>query len=259
MGVYSLSAASTPCLASVHRLVNQYLPFYSSVHRGTGFKSKISTHFFEKCRSAVLKFVGADETLNVAIFVKNTTDAINKLARRFPFTDERNVVLTTGMEHHADDLPWRAFAPKTVHVNITEDGQLDMQDLDAKLEEYKDKVALVAVTGASNVTGFINPIHDIAKKAHRVGAKIFVDCAQLVAHRKVDMKPENDDEHIDYLAFSAHKMYAPLGVGVLVGPKSVFDQGIPDIQGGGAVAYVSVQIKFITLGDLGFCNLGRFP
>jgi selenocysteine lyase/cysteine desulfurase len=109
------NAASTPALRFVQETIDAFLPYYSSVHRGTGYKSQISTFAYEHARQSVLKFLGADPVEHTCIFGKNTTEGINKLARRFPFTPERDVVLTSGMEHHSNDLPWRKMA-HTVHV-----------------------------------------------------------------------------------------------------------------------------------------------
>jgi selenocysteine lyase/cysteine desulfurase len=234
------NAASTPSLRLVQEAVNSFLPYYSSVHRGTGFKSQISTHAYEQARNAVLVFVGADPKDHTCIFGKNTTEAINKLARRFPFTPEKDVVITSGMEHHSNDLPWRSVA-KTIHVRLTADGRLDEADFDQQLMAYGNRVALVAITGASNVTGFINPIHRLAEKAHAVGAQILVDCAQLAPHRKVDMRPLDDPAHLDYVSISAHKMYAPFGTGALIGRRETFDQGDPDYRGGGTVEIVTLE------------------
>ena len=97
--------ASTPALKCVKELLDEYIPYYSSVHRGNGFKSLLSTHLYEEARKAVHEFVNANPADHVCIFTRNTTESINRLARRFPFTKERSVVLTTSMEHHADDLP----------------------------------------------------------------------------------------------------------------------------------------------------------
>jgi cysteine desulfurase/selenocysteine lyase len=202
------NAASTPALYAVQQAVDQFLIYYSSVHRGTGFKSQLSTQAYEDARQIVLHFLGASPQNHTCIFGKNTTEAINKLARRFPFTTRRNVVLTSAMEHHSNDLPWRAAA-HTVHTRLTEDGRLDEQDFDDKLAAYSDRVALVAITGASNVTGFINPIHRLAEKTHRAGASIFVDCAQLAPHRKVNMRSLDDPGHLDFAAISAHKISSP--------------------------------------------------
>ena len=144
------------------------------------------------------------------------------------------------MEHHSNDLPWRAAA-NVVHVKLTQGGRLDESDFDQILKQYSNRVALVAISGASNVTGIINPIHRLAEKTHKVGAKIAVDCAQLAPHRKVDMLPIDNPAHIDYLAISAHKLYAPFGTGALIGLKETFENGSPDISGGGTVEIVTLD------------------
>lgn len=234
------NAASTPSLKYVQTCINQFLMFYSSVHRGTGYKSQLSTHLYEQSRQVTLDFLGARNCEHTCIFVKNTTEAINKLARRFPFSAERNIVLTSGMEHHSNDLPWRA-STQTIHMKLTKDGRLDEDDFEHLLEKYSGRVALVAITGASNVTGFINPIYQIAKKAHQAGALIAVDCAQLAPHRKVDMRSLEDPAHIDFVTISAHKMYAPFGSGALVGRRDIFEQGEPDVTGGGTVEIVTLD------------------
>ncbi len=234
------NAASTPSFEAVQQAVNHFLVYYSSVHRGTGFKSQLSTHVFEQGREIVLRFLGADPATHTCIFGKNTTEAINKLARRFPFTPERNIVLTTGMEHHSNDLPWRSAAT-VIHVKLEADGRLDEADFDDKLSTYGARLALVAVTGASNVTGFLNPIHRLAEKAHRAGALFLADCAQLAPHRQVNMLPLDDPAHLDFAAISAHKMYAPFGTGALVGRRDIFEQGDPDYRGGGTVEIVTLE------------------
>jgi cysteine desulfurase/selenocysteine lyase len=138
------------------------------------------------------------------------------------------------MEHLANDLPWRDkfFVD---YIGTDQEGRLQMNDLENKLTKYKGKVKLVAVTGASNVTGYVNPIHEIARIAHRHGAEILVDGAQLVPHLPVNMKPADSPEHIDYLVFSAHKMYAPFGIGILIGPRKTFEKATPVYKGGGCV------------------------
>jgi selenocysteine lyase/cysteine desulfurase len=234
------NAASTPCLLSVQEAVNQFLQYYSSVHRGTGFKSMLSTHAYEQARQVVLSFLGANSEQHTCIFVKNTTEALNKLARRFPYSEKRKLVLTSGMEHHSNDLPWRSATP-TIHVRLLADGRLDEADFDAQLERYGDQVALVAITGASNVTGYLNPIHRLAEKAHRVGAQIAVDCAQLAPHRAVRMGSLDEPDHLDYISISAHKIYAPFGSGALIGRRDTFERGDPDMQGGGTVEIVTLD------------------
>ena len=234
------NAASTPPLKAVQQAVDDFLVYYSSVHRGTGFKSQLSTHAYEQARQIVMRFVGANSTDHTCIFGKNTTEAINKLARRLPFDPKRNIVLTSGMEHHSNDLPWRAVT-QVIHIGLTPDGQLDEAELDTQLSRYADKVALVALTGASNVTGFINPIHRLAEKAHAVGALFLVDCAQLAPHRKIEMLRLDQPEHLDFITLSAHKMYAPFGTGALIGRKDIFEHGDPDMSGGGTVEIVTLD------------------
>jgi cysteine desulfurase / selenocysteine lyase len=231
------NAASTPPLEEVVEAVQRFLPSYSSVHRGAGFKSRLSTAAYDEAHDTVARFVGADVTTNAVIFGKNTTEAINKLAYRFPLT-AGSVVLSTAMEHHSNDLPWRGRA-QVVRARVTAEGHLDEDDVDRLLAEHGTRVALMTVSGASNVTGAIPPIHRLARKAHAVGARILVDAAQLAPHRPIDVRPDDDPEHLDYVAFSAHKMYAPFGSGALVGCRATFEQGAPEYQGGGTVTVVT--------------------
>jgi cysteine desulfurase/selenocysteine lyase len=237
------NAASTPTFIPVQKKVDEFCRWYSNVHRGTGFKSKLSSWVFDEGRKIIARFVKADASKAV-IFCKNATEAINRLARRFHCPaigpEDKPVILTTVMEHHSNELPWRQ-AGNVVHVSLTNDGRVDMNDMHHKLDAYRGKVCLVAVTGASNVTGFINPIHDIARKAHAVGAQIAVDAAQLVPHRPIDMKSRDNPEHLDYLAFSAHKIYAPYGIGVLVAEPDIFAFGSPENVGGGVVDIVDLE------------------
>lgn len=234
------NAASTPPLKAVMETIANFMPYYSSVHRGTGFKSQLATHAYEEARKIVIEFLGADTDTHVCIFGKNSTEALNKLARRFPFSPERNVVLTSVMEHHSNDLPWREVA-EVVHVRLHSDGRLDLQDFDKQIAKHSERIALVAINGGSNVSGFISPIHDMAEKAHAVGAHIAVDCAQLAPHRSVKMGVLDDPHHIDYAIISAHKMYAPYGTGALVGRRDTFERGKPDMVGGGVVEIVTLE------------------
>ncbi len=234
------NAASTPSLKAVQQAVDDFLVYYSSVHRGTGFKSQISTHAYEQARHIMLEFVGADPAEHTCIFVKNTTEALNKLAHRFPFTPERNIVLTSGMEHHSNDLPWRAAA-KTIHIHLTPDGRLDEADFDARLAQYGPHVALVSITAASNVTGYLNPIRRLAEKTHAAGAMFCADCAQYAPHRAVNMLPLDDPAHLDFISISAHKMYAPFGSGAIIGRRDIFEHGDPDMRGGGTVEIVTLD------------------
>jgi len=231
------NAASTPPLREVLDAIGLFLPYYSSVHRGTGFKSRLSTAAYDEAHDTIARFVGADTSANTVIFGKNTTEAINKLAFRYPLAP-RSVVLSTAMEHHSNDLPWRGRA-QVVRARVTREGRLDEDDVDRLFAAYGERIALVAVSGASNVTGFVQPIHRLARKAHAVGARILVDAAQLAPHRRIDVKPDDDPEHLDYVVLSAHKMYAPFGTGALVGRRDTFLQGEPEYRGGGTVEIVT--------------------
>jgi cysteine desulfurase/selenocysteine lyase len=118
---------------------------------------------------------------------------------------------------------------------------LDLDDLQRKLEQLAGRAKLVAVTGASNVTGFVPPIYDIAELAHRHGAAILVDCAQLAPHRRVDVGPVDSPRHLDFVTLSAHKMYAPFGTGALIGSKEFFAHGAPTYRGGGTIEIVTLD------------------
>ena len=235
-------AASSPALTCVRDTVDDFLKWYSNVHRGVGYKSRLSSWAFESARDRVARFVGADPGGAVVVFCRNTTEAINRLAHRYPFR-KGDVVLTTLMEHHSNELPWRRVA-EVVHVAVTPDGRVDETDLDRKLSALAGRVRLLAVTAASNVTGYVNPVHDWARRIHAAGGEIVVDAAQLAAHRPIAMRPAGSPEHLDYVAFSAHKMYAPFGVGALVGSRRVFETGDPDIVGGGAVDIVGLESAY---------------
>ncbi len=233
------NAASTPALVDVLDAVQRFMPYYASVHRGTGFKSRLSTAAYDQAHEIVGRFVGADLATNTVIFGKNTTEAINKLSFRLPCPTD-SVIITTQLEHHSNDLPWRARHP-VIHVHATPEGRLDEDDFDRRLAQYAGRIALVAVTGASNVSGFIQPIHRLAAKAHAAGARILVDAAQLAPHRRMDMKADDDPEHLDFVVLSAHKMYAPFGTGALIGPKDIFLHDAPEYTGGGTVDVVTLD------------------
>jgi len=232
------NAASTPPFVSVMEEINQFATMYSSIHRGTGYKSQYSSKLFEEARSIVLKFVNADPSRDTVIFVKNTTEAINKLSYRLWDGNRKSVILTTWMEHHSNDLPWRNKF-QVDYVQTDSSGKLSLEDLESRLIKHKGNVKLVTVTGASNVTGYVNSIHKIAELAHRYQAKILVDGAQLVPHNSVNMNPKNPLHHLDYLTFSAHKMYAPFGIGVLIGPQETFQKGTSEFVGGGTAETVT--------------------
>jgi selenocysteine lyase/cysteine desulfurase len=219
-------AASAPALQHVADHVAQVLPYYSSVHRGAGFASQVSTALYESARTTIADFVGARPD-DVVIVTRNTTDALNLLAHSVP--DGGDVVFLDA-EHHANLLPWRGRAHRCVPVSHSLAGTVEKL-ADALRER---PTALVAVTGSSNVTGEILPIARIAAIAHAHGARIVVDAAQLAPHRRIDI----DALDIDYVALSGHKLYAPFGAGVLIGRRDWLDAAPPYLAGGGAVQEV---------------------
>lgn len=233
------NAASTPVLRDVLDTVESFLGWYSSVHRGTGFKSRVATQAYEDAREIVAGFVGASPREHLVIFGKNATEAVNKLSYRLALSPE-DVVLVSQMEHHSNDLPWRARA-RVEHVGVAADGRLDEADFERLLRLHAGRVRLVAVSGGSNVTGHMTDIHGLAAKAHAAGAQILVDAAQLAPHRRIDMGRLGDPGHLDYVALSAHKMYAPFGTGALIGRRDAFAQGEPEYRGGGTIDFVGLD------------------
>jgi selenocysteine lyase/cysteine desulfurase len=235
-GINFDNAASTPPLKRVRSAINSFAEVYSSVHRGTGYKSRVSTEAYERSREHVARFLNIDDKAQVVIFVKGTTDALNRIAAEQARLDGRRV-LVTEMEHHADLLPWRHRSGH-VMVELTQDGQIDLGAIDKALQTADGTIGLVAVCGASNVTGFVSPIHEVAELAHRHGALISVDAAQLAPHHRIDVRPAGDPGHLDFVSLSGHKMYAPYGAGVLVAPRDFFT-GAPEVMGGGAIQIVT--------------------
>lgn len=225
------NAASTPPFKSVLQLICEEAKWYSSIHRGAGYKSKYCTAKFEAARASVAAFCRADLEEQIVIFTKNTTEAINKVSHYLDCLPGEFVVFTK-MDHHSNELPWRILPHYCIGLR---DCELDLNELEAVLKTLRGRIKLVAVSGASNVTGYIPPIHTIAEMTHAAGAKILVDGAQLVPHRPVNIYPQEDPRHLDFLAFSGHKMYAPFGCGVLIGPKDIFDNPPPSQVGGGTV------------------------
>jgi selenocysteine lyase/cysteine desulfurase len=215
-------AATAPCAAVAADAVNQLLPGYASVHRGAGALSVRCTEAYEASRQAVAGFLGCrpDDRL---IFTRNTTDALNLLARAVP-----GGVVTFVGEHHANLLPW----VRAVRLPLPSTPDEAVSAVEHALRRYAP--ALVAVPGASNVTGELWPVAEIGRVARRYGARVVVDAAQLAAHRPVSLA----DLDVDYVAMSGHKLYAPFGVGVLAGRADWLDAADPYLRGGGASSYV---------------------
>lgn len=220
-------AASAPALAQVCDRVNALLPYYASVHRGAGYASRISTDCHENARTSVKRFLNCADD-QVVVFTRNTTDSLNLLASCVPGD---TVVLD--VEHHANFLPWTRHGRRVVPAadTIAETIRRVVAELCAK------PAALLAITGASNVTGEVLPLRRLAEIAHQCGARILVDAAQLAPHRRIDLC----DTGIDYLAFSGHKLYAPFGAGVLAGRRDWLDAAEPYLAGGGAVRQVGTS------------------
>jgi selenocysteine lyase/cysteine desulfurase len=225
-------AASTPALQVVADKVAQFLPWYSSVHRGAGYKSRRATAAYEAARQSAHRFAGrANEDGHVVVLCRNTTEAINQLAYRLQL-DADDVVATTVVEHHANLLPWARVAQRR-WVECGPDGTFTTDDVTAVLDHGK-RPALVAMTGASNVTGWLPPVEEICAEAHARGIPVLLDAAQLAPHRRLPPGP-------DFIAFSGHKLYAPYGAGALIGPRHVFATGDPFLAGGGAVDLVDLD------------------
>nr|WP_226899190.1 aminotransferase class V-fold PLP-dependent enzyme [Nonomuraea phyllanthi] len=224
-------AASAPCLEPVSAAVAAALPAYSSVHRGAGYASQLTTARYEQARHTVRAFVGARPD-DAVIFTRNTTDATNLLAGCLP-AGTTAVVFDT--EHHASLLPWKRsvrLAPPALPGEAVRAADEALAGIDGP--------KLLVVTAASNVTGELWPIAALAHIAHRHGARILVDAAQLVPHRRLNLTALD----LDYVAFSGHKLYAPFGAGALVGRRDWLAAGEPYLKGGGAVRSVADDVEW---------------
>jgi len=225
------AAASTGALEPVLGRVVEFLPSYSSVHRGAGHKSQLATQAYENARDAALRFAGREGRDDVAIICRNTTEAINHLAYRLRLRPDDTVV-TSVVEHHANLLPW-SRAASCRFIECRADGTFTVADVVAELDRAP-KPRLLAITGASNITGWLPPIDEVIEQAHDRDVPVLVDGAQLAPHRRLPAKA-------DFMAWSGHKMYAPFGAGVLVGPREAFADGDPFLAGGGAVELVELD------------------
>ncbi|MFU8875222.1 aminotransferase class V-fold PLP-dependent enzyme [Micromonospora sp. SL4-19] len=235
-------AASAPCARAAADAVAELLPWYASVHRGAGALSRRCTLAYERARQTVADFVGARPDDHV-VFTRNTTDSVNLLARALP---AGTTVVTFAGEHHANLLPWPrgsvrlpvpaspAEAVRALDAALRELRRVDASRSGAVADGRPGLPVLVAVTGASNVTGERWPVAELARVARRHDARILVDAAQLAPHAPVDLAALD----VDYLALSGHKLYAPFGAGVLVGRGDWLDAAPPYLAGGGATSHV---------------------
>jgi cysteine desulfurase/selenocysteine lyase len=233
-------------LSVVNELDLYYRKETSNVHRGLYWLSENATFKFEQTRDKLKDFLNASDRREI-IFTKGTTDAVNLVASSFgrKFLNPGDEILLSQMEHHSNIVPWQLIAEergaKIKVIPINEKGEI-------LIPEYKkllnSKVKLVSVVHISNALGTINPIKEMIKLAHEVGAKFFVDGAQAVAHQRVDVQ----DLNTDFYAFSGHKMFGPTGVGVLYGKKELLES-MPPYQGGGDMIDV-VTFEKTTFNDL---------
>ncbi|MEU1469922.1 aminotransferase class V-fold PLP-dependent enzyme [Streptomyces sp. NPDC005761] len=223
-------AASAPALQRVWDDVAAYAPYYGSVHRGAGYLSQLSTDLFESSRETVREFLGC-RTEDQVTFTRSTTDSLNLLAAALP-ADCQVFVFET--EHHASLLPWRDA--RVTYLNAPRTPAQAVETLERALagrDPYGP--ALVCVTGASNVTGELWPVKELAAAAHAHGARIVLDAAQLAPHHPVDIAVLD----VDWVAFSGHKLYAPFGSGVLAGRSDWLTAAEPYLAGGGASRQVA--------------------
>lgn len=214
----------------IDRIVRYYTEENSNIHRGTHYLSELSTQAFEHSRDTVAKFINAGKREEI-VFTKGTTDSINLVADTFStrYLAEGDEVIVTQLEHHSNIVPWQIACEKKGAVlkvlPITEKGDLMVEKLP---ELMTDRTRIIAVAHVSNVLGTINPVKDIVAIAHSRGIPVLVDGAQGIPHVKVDVQ----EFDCDFYCFSGHKMYAPMGVGVLYG-KEKWLNDLPPYQGGG--------------------------
>jgi cysteine desulfurase/selenocysteine lyase len=212
---------------------------YANIHRGIYDLSQRATELHEGARARVQRFINAAEAREI-VFTRNATEAINLVAQSFvrPRIRPGDQVLITGLEHHANIVPWQLlgqqFGLELVIAPINDDGELLLDRFEALLSE---RTRLVSVTWVSNALGTVNPVYDIVGLAHGRGLPVLLDAAQAVQHMPVDVQ----DLDCEFLAFSGHKLYGPSGIGVLYGKAELLEE-MPPYQGGGEmIASVSYE------------------
>jgi cysteine desulfurase / selenocysteine lyase len=229
--VYLDSAASAQRPASVIAAVDRYETFsHANVHRGVHQLSQEATELFERARERVRTFVNAYSTREV-IFTRGTTESINLVAQSYGRSrlNRGDEILLTALEHHANIVPWQLVAEQTgAVIKVVPMDRRGVISLDEVAAHLNERTRIVACAHVSNALGTVLPVREIVKLAHARGAVVLVDGAQAVPHQRVDLKEIN----CDFYAFSAHKMYGPTGIGVLVGRESLLE-AMPPWQGGG--------------------------
>ncbi len=232
----------------VEKMNEYYLRYNSNVHRGVHFLSNKCTDANEEARETVRRFINAASDKEV-IFTRGTTESINLVAFSFgeAFIGEGDEIVVTEMEHHANIVPWQMLCQRKGAVlkviPFKDNGELDLSKLDELLTE---RVKLVGVAYVSNVLGTVNPVDEIIRRAHAVGAKVLVDGAQAIQHIPVDVQALD----CDFFVFSGHKIYGPTGVGVLYGKEALLNE-MPPWQGGGEMIK-EVRFEKTTYNELPF-------
>ena len=213
---------------------------YANVHRGAYRLSEVATDAFEAARGAVARFINTPDVREV-VFTRNSTEAINLVAHSWGRGVMRpdQAVLISELEHHANIVPWQMLRddrgnPLRV-CRVTDSGELDMEDLAAKLAD--GKVGLVALAHMSNVLGTVTPVERVVALAHAHGAKVLLDGSQAVVHRRVDVAAIG----CDFYCFTGHKLYGPTGIGVLWGKLEHLDRMPPFLGGGDMIESVSFE------------------
>lgn len=232
------NGATTPPMKCAVEAIQKDLKWYGAIGRSKGQKNSYCTEKFNAARVDILKFFQLkEEDTHTVVYVKSATEGLNLLAHIL-LKQSRGMVLTTRMEHHANLIPWRETASGIDYVEVDSMGRIQIKDIEAKLRYYRGRIKVVAITAASNVTGYVNDINQIARVCHQYGALIVVDGAQIVAHRAVNLNGTCPEERVDFFAFSAHKAYAPFGGGAVIGLKEYLFEMDPFLKGGGAVDQV---------------------
>ena len=245
---YLDSAASTLALRCARQVADELLRHYANTHSELHFAACITSHAYDWAHRQALKFVRADPNRYTAFFAGNgCTALLNRLARALAARrPERDVVLISLLEHHANDLPHRKHAKTVVHISLTGAapalGAVDLVALQRLLDHYRGRVNYIAVSAASNVTGIVNPVHDIAALAHSYGAWVIVDASQFLAHAPLLVSDTGTMEReLDAVVFSGHKLYAPGSPGAAVVRRALLEDCEPDEVGGGMVDDVSLS------------------
>jgi len=251
--IYLDSTASTLMMKAAYNAIESLYNHYANTHSLLHFSAKIATQNYNWAHDRILSFVKADPDKYACFFTgSGATAGINRMARVFrDYHTDRDVVLVSLMEHHSNDLPHRKHAGQVVHIPLDnhggQPGCINIEILEAELEKHKDRINYIAMTGVSNVTGIINPIYDIAELAHKHGALILVDGAQMAAHLPIKMSGhKNSLRDIDALVFSGHKTYVPGSPGAVICRKDILMSMEPEEVGGGMVDQVHVTRYTIT-------------